>query len=258
MFDAIINYWKVHRARSAIMQHPVLGLAARHMTEMLSDTTGGIGKYFSEEGKNKIYTDMLVEIDQLLVQPDPLKAIRMRTMDFMLLASKYDVLQVRGQTTIKEVSGELYKYIPQLVKADKELEDLLCAYSADDGTPEKIGDVVYCNYYVNHFRMSAYNAARQGLRDVHFDDRKDWFVACYMSFCIWQENRYRTLLTLPSLIAEDPTTLKSIAYSSAWIKCVEDGHKVLRAAFEKTWESAFQEPFQWKGVSVPRSLARLD
>lgn len=238
------------------MRHPVLGLVARHMTDMLCDKTDGVGKHFSEKGKNEIYTNMLVEIDQLLVKPDPLMAIRIRTMDFMLLVAKFDVLYVRGQTTIKEVSGELYKYTPQLAKLDKQLEEAFYSYGADDGNSEKMDAAVYFNYFVNHFRMSAYNAARQGLRDVHCDARKDWFVACYMSFCIWQENQYRKLLGLPSLIADDPFTLKSIAYGTIWGTCVEEGHKELRFAFEKTWESAFHEPSQWKGVLVPRSLSR--
>jgi hypothetical protein len=249
MFGKLIDDWKARNSASELEKHPIFGPVLNQLRDSLNDKTQGIGKHFSDEGKQKIILECVDDIGNVLEQPNQIQVCRLRAMEFMLLSSKFDVLIMQPPTTNGLLSGELKQRIPELAKVDKELEEYFFGLDNTPTTFDEMWDAVLMRYWVMHLYMNAYNIVRYKLGDMHTNPTKDWFRVCYLSFCIWQENTYRHELNLPPLIEGDSADLKGIMFSS-WINRAQEGCKELRLAWEKSWEDCFKEPSPFTGVSV--------
>ena len=104
-------------------------------------------------------------------------------------------------------------------------------------------------YWVLNLYMNAFNTARMALGDYHPDRTKDWFTACYASFCIWHESNYRNELGLTSVVDGQDPDLRAVMHST-WLQRAEEGHKELRLAWERSWRDAFGEPSPLHGLVV--------
>jgi len=245
----LIASWKARRADRELERHPVYGPVLRYARAILSDGSQGIGKMWTEPGKEKLLHSLRSDMALALTEPNPVQAVRMRTIEFMLEAAKFDLLVMRPPTPFKGLSGELESRIPELAKSDKELETFF--YSIDP-TPTAFDDMrgaVLGRYWGMHLYMNSYNQARIALGDWHPDRKKDWFRPCYISLCIWQESLYRGQLGLPPVIEGEMQDMKAIMHGT-WVKLADEGHKELRLDWEKTWRDAFKEPSPYDDLEV--------
>jgi hypothetical protein len=245
MFDRILRKWKLGNAAGGVEREAISAAVLHHLRTILSDKSQGIGKQWSDEGKEKLISTIVSDIDQQLAAKNPVQAVRMRTIEFMILSAKFDVLIMQKPTPHKELSGGLKPHIPELSKVDDEIKLL---FSDTDATSfDQMWNTILMRYWVMHLYMNSYNIVRRGLNDCCDDNTKDWFRPCYTSLCISQENSYRQELGLPLTIEGGMADLKSVAHSS-WIFRAEEGHRNLRMVWEKSWEEAFREPSPYAGV----------
>jgi hypothetical protein len=249
MFRKLLENWNAKKAVKQVEHHPVLGNVLASLRETVNDTTQGIGKHWSEEGKQKLIIECLTDVEKTILQPNPVQAVRLRATELMIITAQFDVLIMQPPTQHMYLSGELKLKIQELAKVDKGLKEFF--YSIDP-TPVSFNDMqdaVVFQYWKGHAYLCAYNQARCALNDFHKDLTKDWFRACYLSFCIWQEAAYRQELGMPSVIEGRSPELKAIMFSS-WRDRVEEGVAELRLAWEESWESVFEEPSPFTGVEV--------
>lgn len=249
MFKNLINAYRARKDIKKLEAHPIYGAVLMTLRERLNDTSQGIGKHWSEEAKPRVISDILKDIDQRLAQPNPVQAVRMRLIELTLMTAGFEVLLMEKPPPFEGISGELKEHIPLLAKLNSELGKFF--YSLD-GTMTKFNDqwdACLAGYWIQHLYMSAYNIVRAGLNDYHRDQKKDWFKACYLSFCIWQEQKYRTDLGLPTVIPGTTPEMRARAHCS-WIDRAEEGHTELRFVWEKSWQVAFNEPSPFEGIAI--------
>jgi len=244
----LVQGWRGKRAVEVIARHPVLGTALSYVRDTLNDTTQGIGKHWSDKGKQKLLAQVVGDVEKCLNQPNPVQVVRMRTIEFMLLAAQFDVLIMQTPTKHKWLSGELKQYIPELAKSDATLREFFGEQEEPPTDFNSMWDLVLMRYWVLNLHMSAFNQARFALDDGSKDPTKDWFRPCYYSLCIWQENTYRTELGMPLSIDGAQADLKSTMLST-WIQRADEGHKLLRHEWENSWEDTFKEPSPFAGVT---------
>lgn len=251
MFGKLIEKHKAKKALKALQEHPVFSEVLHYSNHIMQDTSNGLGKHFSPETKAEIVQQILAEMELLLGQPDPIKAFRLRSLEYMMCSAQFDVLIMQPDTVAFEMlSGELKPHLVQLAQKHKALEEYIYGLNRTPVTQDELYDTFLMRYWVMHFRMSCYNFARRALGDFHKDMTKDWFRAAYISMCIWQEEDYRKTLGLPSLIGEDfNDSLKMIMFSS-WIQRTEEGHQELRLAWERSWQDVFKEPSPLQGKAL--------
>lgn len=249
MFGKLIEAWKAKKADKEIENHPILGFVLPRLRDLLNDKEYGLGKHWSEQGKSNLLTKCLNDLVNQLNQPNPVQAVRLRAIEFQLMAAQFDVLIMQPPTACKELSGELKQHIPELAKVNKDLSAFF--NNLDDSPTDFNGmwDAVLVNYWVMHFYMNAYNFARYPLGDMHVSETEDWFSACYRSLCIWQEYTYRQELGLPSNIEGPSVFLKAMLHSS-WINRAEEGHRNLRLAWENSWVDSLKEPCPFTGLVI--------
>lgn len=241
MFGNLIESWKAKKAIHKLEKHPIYGAVLIQLRDVLNDTSKGLGASYSEEGKSALMFDVISDIERTLLQPNQVQVARMRCISFMLSASEFGVLLMQPPTGFKYISGELKSKIPELAKVDTKLEEF---FYGIDPTPTSFDDMyssLLVRFWILHLYMSSYNVVRMGLGDNHVNPSKDWYKVCYLSFCASQENRYRALLGMPSMIEGSCADLKAIMLET-WINRAEEGHKELRLVWEKSWVDAFDEP----------------
>jgi hypothetical protein len=88
MFSKIVERLKVSKLVKAIELDPLRGPVLTLLRDVLNDKRQGLGKNFSEEGKQRLTAECLTDIDSVLAQSNPVQAVRMRTIEFMLLSAK--------------------------------------------------------------------------------------------------------------------------------------------------------------------------
>jgi hypothetical protein len=245
----LLASWKARRAARERERHPVYGPVLRHAQAVLSDRSRGIGKMWTEAGKEKLQSSLLSDMALALAAPNPAQAVRMRTIEFMLQAAQFDVLVMQPPTPFKGLSGDLQSRIPELAKCDKELETF---FHGMDPTPTEFDDMrgaVLARYWVMQLYMNSYDQARIALGDWHPDRRKDWFRPCYTSLCIWQEGLYRGQLGLAPAIEGEMQDMKAIMHGT-WVKLADEGRKELRLDWERTWRDTFDEPSPYDDLEM--------
>ncbi|WP_175836174.1 hypothetical protein [Burkholderia multivorans] len=248
MFKRIAEGWKARQIAKAIDGHPVLGKVLSHLRDVLNDTSQGLGKHFSEAGKEHLVTECLADIDRQLSQPNPALAVRMRLLEFMILSAQFDVLVMQPPTPFEGLSGELRPHIPTLKESDKDLREFFYGLDSPVTSPDDMWDAVLFRYWVMNLYVNAYNIARIVLQDFHTDKTKDWLRPCYISLCIWQENSYRQCLGLPAVIPGDDPAIRAIGHS-VWMNLAQQGHQHLRLEWENAWEDMFKEPSPYAGLA---------
>jgi hypothetical protein len=175
----------------------------------------------------------------------------------MIETAKFHVLVIlpppeADSTGIRDyegVTGELKASLPELVKVDNELEAFFYGLDETPTTPSDTWDAVVMRYWVLHLYMDTYNLVRIALGDWHKEKQKDWFRPCYISLCIWQESQYRQKLGMPPAISGTNPDRKALMHST-WINRLEEGHKEVRLAWEKSWTEVFHEPSPYAKPTV--------
>jgi hypothetical protein len=248
MFEKLLGGLKSRKAAQNPKERQIFESVTNRLWTVLNDKSQGIGQHWSEGGKQKLVSDIIADISRGLSAPNPIQAVRMRTIEFMILSAKFDVLIMQKPTPFFYLSGELKERIPELAQADKELEEFFSELGEAPTSFEKMWDSILAKYWVMHLYMNTYNIVRQILKDSDDSGKKDWFQPCYISLCVWQENKYRQELGLPLTIEGDAADLKAICHSS-WIWKAEEGHKNLRMVWERAWEEAFHEPSPYANFS---------
>jgi len=255
MFNKLIEIWKTREAIKETKANPILGAVLVHLRDVFNDKSKGLGKYWSEDGKARLTNQILTDIQEALSQPNPVQATRMRILALMLETAKFQVLVIppspeSDSTGIRDyegVTGELKASIPELVKEDDELEEFFYGLDETPTTPSDMWDVVLRRYWVLHLYMNTYNLVRIALDDWHKEEKKDWFLPCYISMCIWQEDQYRKKLGMPSAISGDHPDWKALMHST-WKNRLEEGDKEVRLAWEKSWTDVFNEPSPYSKI----------
>ncbi|MGY6125392.1 hypothetical protein ACW9YV_07835 [Paraburkholderia strydomiana] len=249
MLSKIVERLKVNKLVKAIERDPLRGPALTLLRDVLNDKRQGLAKNFSEEGKQRLTAECLTDIDNVLAQSNPVQAVRMRTIEFMLLSAKFDVLVMQPPTIFQGLSGELKPRIPDLARSDKELGDFFYGLDEPMDSFDKMWDAVLMRYWVMNLYVNAYNTVRCALGDYQADKTKDWLRPCYISFCIWHENTYRTSLALPSVISGENCDMRALMHST-WMNRAEEGEKFLRRSWEQSWEECFGEQSPYAGLAL--------
>jgi hypothetical protein len=249
MFKKIAEGWKARQSVSTIEKHPILGAVLTQLRAVLNDKSQGLGKHFSDEGKQRLLMECLGDIDGQLSQPNPAHAVRIRLIEFLLLSAQFDVLIMQPPTPFQGLSGELRPHIPALKDSDKNLSEFFYGLDNPVSSLDDMWDAVLMRYWVMNLYVNAYNNARVALKDYHSDKTKDWLRPCYISLCIWQEDTYRQGLGLPSVIPSDNPQLRALGHS-VWINLAQAGHEHLRLAWDNAWEDMFKEPSPYAGLAL--------
>jgi hypothetical protein len=99
-------------------------------------------------------------------------------------------------------------------------------------------DYILANYQSNYAYMSAINAARIMMRD--YIEGENWFQQFYISMCIWQEDRIRKEIGIPSLFNEkdQPKGLGGLIYWS-FLDFVKSGNDLPHRDWQKLYASDF-------------------
>jgi hypothetical protein len=223
----------------------ILGAALLTMNQLAYDSANGIGSY-EEEEKDKLIYDVLVDIEKKLFAEDKVNAVRLRLIDLMFACAEMNVLIMKHPTMHKFLSGELEDKVLDLFYADDSFQKIFVDELSKPVTFEDLKNEITNRYLVHHFYMSAYNTVRVILKDYDDDLKNDWFRPCFLSFCIWQEDRFRSKLGLP-LMVDNP--LKTIAFSG-WSSVVKENPIDLRKSFEQKWMNCFDEPSPFFEIEV--------
>ena len=252
MIREIVGFWKASRTfNNKVQAHPILGPALQYILSVLNNTAGGLGKYWSQDGKARLLTEILVDVERTIAGPDPVQSVRQELLDKIAATAKLEVLILSpddpaAATWLLEyegITGELKACIPELAGLDGSLRE--CIYASSVGTLSSFDDfwnVVLVQYWGCHLYMSAYNIARCTLGDYHRDPQKDWYMPCYVSLCIWQEQYYRGLLRMPSALFGPDSDLKALFHMATWRGRLLDGTREPRLAWESEWVKAFHQP----------------
>jgi len=249
MLQKLVERWKARGVVKALERHPIHGAVLINVRAILNDRTVGLGKHWTDEGKQTLISNVIVGLDACLAQPNPAQSVRMRLIELTLLAARFQVLVLEPPVKVRGLSGELRGSISSLRRLNKDLEAFFYGLDEPAETEADMWDAVLMRYWVLNLYMNAYNTARIALGDYHADPTKDWFTACYASFCIWQEYIYRNELGLPPVVDGEKPDLRAIVHST-WFQRAEEGHKELRLAWERSWREAFSEPSPFDGVVV--------
>jgi hypothetical protein len=67
MFGKLIEFWKTRKAVKEIHEHPIYSSALANLRNVFNDKSSGLGKYWSEEGKARITTRILTDIQQTFI-----------------------------------------------------------------------------------------------------------------------------------------------------------------------------------------------
>jgi len=125
------------------------------------------------------------------------------------------------------ISGELYKHIGKVTEHNDELDELKWKHS--DISNDDL--VSFCNtkcvlylYYLN-----GVNYIRGEFDDI--DKEKDWLRPFIKSMLIWEEDRIREKIGLPSLLPDSIDALKH----STFMNMVINGHRNPFYEWEKSW-----------------------
>src|SRR5258708_230186 len=94
----LIARWKARRAVGDLERHPVYGPVLRYARPILNDESQGIDKVWSKDGKRTLLGELLSDPGPALNNPNPAQAVRMRTIEFMLVTAQFDVLVVQPPT----------------------------------------------------------------------------------------------------------------------------------------------------------------
>jgi hypothetical protein len=239
MFDRFRATWQLLKTGTAVKPKSPLESAVQYARSVLDDKSQGLGKEWSKEGKEKLLSDLISDIRNVLATPNPVQAVQMRMIEFALMTAKFDVLVMQNPTSFRGVSGELKSHISALASVDDELRQLFSDTAAS--SEEQMWDAVLARYWVMHLYMSTYNIIRINLHDHPDDPARDWLKPCYRSLCAWQEYNYREDLSLPTILEGNNADIKHLAYFG-WIRLAEEGHKDLLTEWEKLWVSTCHEP----------------
>jgi hypothetical protein len=235
----------IKKSINARAENVVLGTALITLRQMAYDSSIGIGNY-EEEEKDRLIFDCLVDIEKTLFEKDKIKAVRLKIMNLMLACAEMDVLLMKKPTLHELLSGELEGRIIELFAVSEPLQQLFTPVLSNPISIEDLKNEIKHRYLQNHFYLSAYNTVRVVLKDFIDDPRKDWYRPCYISFCIWQEDLYRSQLKMPLL---NKNQGKIIALSG-WASIAEEGSADLRETFETKWRNCFNEPSPFFDIAV--------
>ena len=224
----------------------ILGAALITMREITNDSSAGIGKYYDDEEKDKLIYDCLIDIEKTLFEKDKIKAVRLKLMNLMFSCAEMDVLLMKPPTMHNLLSGEMSEKIMELLSVNESLNQKIIAEISSPLTLELVKSEISGSYLQYHFYMAAYNTVRITLKDFSNDLKKDWYRCCYISFCIWMEDTYRSQLNMPLLIEN---RMKAIALSG-WTSVVNENPIDLRESFESKWKNVFSEPSPFFEVEV--------
>lgn len=224
----------------------ILGAALITMREIANDSSSGIGKYYDEEEKDKLIYDCLIDIEKTLFEQDKIKAVRLRLINLMYSCAEMDVLLMKPPAIHNLLSGEMSEKIMELLNVNESLNQKISSEITVPLTLELVKSQISGSYLQHHFYMAAYNTVRVSLKDFSNDLKKDWYRCCYVSFCIWMENTYRSQLNLPTLIEDQ---IKAIAFSG-WPSVVNENPIDLRETFETKWRNVFNEPSPFFEIEV--------
>jgi Trp operon repressor len=223
-----------------------LGAALITMREITNDSSAGIGKYYDEEEKDKLIYNCLIDIEKTLFEQDKIKAVRLKLMNLMFSCAEMDVLLMKPPAMHNLLSGEISEKIMELLSVNESLNQKISSEITSPLTLELVKSEISGSYLQHHFYMAAYNTVRITLKDFSKDLKKDWYRCCYISFCIWMEDTYRSQLNMPLLIEN---RMKAIALSG-WNSVVNENPIDLRESFESKWKNVFSEPSPFFEVEV--------
>jgi len=208
---------------------------------------------WSADVRERCVSDVVKEIEQQMAAPNPVQAVRMRLIEFMVTAARFDVLVMAPTplrpTPLRGISGELTEYIPQLCAVDEEFVSFFNELTDPCESVAQMEQVILMRYWVAHLYLDGFGLARMALGDYDADPTIDWFRPCYYSLRIHREHSYRKVLGLPAEIDGSDPDRRALIHS-VWLTRALEGHKDLRAAWGISWTQMFKESSPYEGSAL--------
>ena len=189
---------------------------------------------FSEEGKHKIIADFYQQILNFSQSANPFLAMRESLASYVMGYVGYQVLCLTEEEKAEEfyadcpyISGVLYKHVDKVMEHNDELGELKWKYS--DITNDDL--VSFCNTrcVLHLYYLNGINYVRTEFDDI--DPEKDWLRPFIKSMLIWEEDRVRGKIGLPSLLPDSLDALKH----STFMNMVTNGYRNPFYEWEKNW-----------------------
>lgn len=240
------SWWRDRAAMKQMQSHPVIGPTLRTMGAALGDKNHPIGKNWSKKGKERLLLQMLERLEKVLLNPEPIRALRYELLASMIECAQLDVLIIQPPGTFPGVSGELTPYLPEIAKLDGPIKTLFYQVNPSPITREDMWDVALGRYWVAHLTMNTLNTARILMRDWNEDRLKDWFKPAYVALCVWSESQYRQKLGLPNIVKGDNPEMRLLSFST-WVNIIDSDSVAPRLEWDENWRKAFNEPSPFEG-----------
>ena len=173
-----------------------------------------VARYMDSRRQNELARGLYLELHKVFTAGDRKTACRDKLVAEMLQFAPLRLLTIprppakdaSGLRGLPGVSGELGEHVGAIVGHDAELRRHL-------GTPVSSvdDDALWASFWQSYWFLESFNAARIILGDVVAEG--DWYRAFMHAVCVTQEHRYRCLLGLPPMFAEEHAQSIVSAYS---------------------------------------------
>jgi len=189
----------------------------------------------SQEGKDRIITDLYQKIFDISQASNPLLALREALAEYVISHASYQVMCLT-EADLEDgkfldspyISGQIYKHISNLADCNEELGKIKWEYP--EVTDEEL--ISYCNTrsLIMNYCVNGLNLVRFEFND--FSKNKDWFKPFVKSMLICEEAQLRESIKMPSLLPDEFDALKHSSFMNAVINGCENP----LYEWEKQWD----------------------
>ena len=262
MLGKISEWWELRKAKKTLEGHPILGPALAHAREVLSDSSQGLGKHFSETGRMNLIGSLMEQVTGVISSPDPIQENRKKISDIGFELAHYEVLVLDKNTGWYGlvgkfgITGKLKNHLLELSEKHEVVKGMADTVT-EDGSPltnQELRDMIITKTWILHLFLQSYNIVRLGLGDYIKDPNEaksqpskatDWYKPFLISMYIRAEYNYWEALGLETEIKQDRSLTHML-----WCSIIDNRHENLRQTWENTWWAIHQEPSPYAEVDL--------
>lgn len=210
-----IKGWREKKKEQKLQQkfllHPISYSVMEKLRKILNTKKTYIGKFLSNESKEKLTVEIMVKVARVLMADDPIMENRIYLCNWvshmaqfgvlvMPLAPNKDYTGLRGKPGI---TGELRNHLLKLAEKDKYLNKFVWSSTVDlsVGTyEENLFEMYLLQSCIGEVNVHIANLLRCWLGDYHTDKEKDWFEKFLEIEFAWYESIYRNTIGLDDVL----------------------------------------------------------
>jgi hypothetical protein len=216
------------RQAQRLLQVPLIQAAVAKSEEVVSETD--LPQLVRSDTLARLREELLTEVVKIHEAQDKVGLCRELLADAVLKRAKLEVLvqdataeDVTGLRALGFVSGKLKPLVREIVEADTDLRQWMYGVAAQVDE-ETAWNAVLTRYWIDAWRAEVFNACRVALKDNNALPGRDWYRPFLHAMCAWEEDNYRRLLELPSLLPNNADGIEALKYST-FLNFVLDGER---------------------------------